>query len=153
MENPSSLVDEMRFLILARKIKVIGFAIIIGLMVIYGAGMFVASNNVNKDMAMLNLISVIAAPVLCIASVYLRKSRMKGITNENFKERFPGVYILAFAMCDLGGLFCITTNLFVNYNFIYATFGLLVSILYIWINFPKANDLEMINNKSKSVPE
>lgn len=153
MENPASLVDEVRFLILARKVKVIGFAIIFGLAVIYGAGMLVASNNVNKDMALLNLISVIAAPVLCISSVYLRKSRMKSITSDNFKERFPGVYILAFAMCDLGGLFCITTNLFVNYNFIYATFGLLISILYIWINFPKQSDIDLINNQSKSVPE
>ena len=152
MDKPVSLVDEMRFLILARKVKVIGFAIIMGLVIIYSAGMFVAANNINKDMQFLNLISAIAVAVFCVSSVYIRKMRMKKIDSENFKLKFPGVYILAFAMCDMGGIFCITTNLFINYNFVYATAGLLISIFYVWLNFPKHSDLELINNRSKSVP-
>mgnify|MGYP006908229108 FL=1 len=85
---------------------------------IFLAGLFVAENNVNKDLAMLNLISVIVCPILCISSVYIRKARLKKINRENFKQLYTGVYILAFGMCDLGGIFCVTNNLFINYNHI-----------------------------------
>lgn len=153
MNESLKLVDEVRFTIIAQKLKLIGGAIAGGLVMIFLAGLFVAESNVNKDLAMLNLISVIVCPILCISSVYIRKARLKKINRENFKQHYTGVYILAFAMCDLGGIFCVTTNLFINYNLIYAVFGLLVTILYIFINFPKANDLSSINNYSKVVPE
>ena len=153
MNNPASLVDEMRYLILARKIRVIGFAIMFGLFVIYGTGLIVAANNINKDMAFLNVISVVAVPIICISSVYLRKARLKKVTHENFKQTYPGIHIVSFFLCDLAGLFCIITNMFINYNFLYATFGLMVSVLYVWLNFPKPTDLDIINSKSKSIPE
>lgn len=153
MENQVNLVDEMRYEILSRKLKSIGFTVIFGLVIIYGIGMFVAPNNINKDMVYLNLISVITAPVLCIASVYLRKMRLMSVTSENFKETYTGIHILSFFICDMAGLFAVITNLFINYNFIFATFGLLVTILYVWLNFPKHTDLALINNRSKSIPE
>lgn len=153
MDNGISLVDEMRHTVIARKIKLIGFAIIFGLVIIYSTGMLVASNNVNRDLAMLNLVSVIVCPILCILSVYLRKARLKSVTRENFNNTYVGIHIVSFALCDMGALFCIVTNLFINYNFIYATFGLLVSLLYIWLNFPKDSDLSIINSRSKNIPE
>lgn len=153
MNDSMKLVDEVRFLILTRKIKIIGGAIAGGLVMIFLAGLFVAENNIDKDLALLNLTSVILCPILCITSVYIRKARLKKVNRENFNQLYTGVYIVAFAMCDLGGIFCITTNLFINYNLIYAIFGLLVSVLYILINFPKTGDLNNINNFSKVVPE
>ena len=153
MNDSLKLVDEVRFLIITRKIKIIGGAIAGGLLMIFLAGLLVAGNNINKDLAMLNLISVILCPILCITSVYIKKARLKKVNRENFNQLYTGIYIVAFAMCDLGGIFCVTTNLFINYNLVYAIFGLLVSVLYILINFPKAGDLNSINNYSKVVPE
>ena len=152
MENPVNLVEEVRFLFETRKIRVIGISIIVGLIVIYSLGLIVASNNVNKDMAILNLISVIAAPILCISSIYLRKARLKSVNKDNFKNTFAGVYIISFFLCDLGGIFAIVTNLFINYNLVYATFGMIVAGVYVILNFPKRSDLDIINNRSKTIP-
>lgn len=153
MTGTIPLVTQVRYDAFSRRIKVLGFAISMGLIIIYGAGVFIGQSNVNKDMAILNLISIIVCPLICISSVYIRKARLKTVNNDNFSNTYFGIYIIAFAMCDMGALFCIVTNLFINYNFIYATFGLLVSLLYIWLNFPKRTDLDVINSRSKVIPE
>ncbi|HLT24072.1 MAG TPA: hypothetical protein VK004_03010 [Ignavibacteria bacterium] len=153
MNKDIPLVTLVRYEAISRRIKILGFAISLGLIIIYGAGLFVGQSNVNKDMAILNLISIIVCPLICISSVYIRKARLKSVNNENFANTYFGVYIVAFAMCDMGALFCIVTNLFINYNFIYATFGLLVSLLYIWLNFPRRTDMDIINSRSKLIPE
>jgi uncharacterized BrkB/YihY/UPF0761 family membrane protein len=153
MNNEIPLVAQIKYEAISRRIKVLGFAISMGLIIIYGAGMFVGSSNINKDMAILNLVSIVVCPLMCISSVYIRKARLKTVNNENFNNTYFGIYIIAFAMCDMGALFGIVTNLFINYNFIYATFALLISLLFIWINFPKPTDLNIINNRSKVIPE
>ena len=60
-------------------------------------------------------------------------------------KSYFNAHLVPFAMCDLGGLFCITTNLFVNQNIMYATTGLVVSLAFLIINFPKFNDYEKLN--------
>jgi hypothetical protein len=142
--NPSGLVPQMQLLVISRKIKVLGIAIMVGIFVIYMLGVFVSANNINKDLAVLNLASLIFCSVMCISSVYVRKALMKKITMQNFQTKYFSAHIVAYAMCDAGGLFCITTNLFVNQNVIYASFGTLITLLYIYINFPKQEDLHNI---------
>jgi hypothetical protein len=139
--NPSGLVPQMQLLVISRKIKVLGIAIMVGIFVIYVLGVFVSANNINKDLAVLNLASLIFCSVMCISSVYVRKALMKKVTMQNFQTKYFSAHIVAYAMCDAGGLFCITTNLFVNQNVIYASFGTLITLLYIYINFPKQEDL------------
>jgi hypothetical protein len=142
--NPSGLVPQMQLLVISRKIKVLGIAIMVGIFVIYVLGVFVSANNINKDLAVLNLASLIFCSVMCISSVYVRKALMKKVTMQNFQTKYFSAHIVAYAMCDAGGLFCITTNLFVNQNVIYASFGTLITLLYIYINFPKQEDLHNI---------
>jgi hypothetical protein len=139
--NPSGLVPQMQLLVISRKIKVLGIAIMVGIFVIYVLGVFVSANNINKDLAVLNLASLIFCSIMCISSVYVRKALMKKVTMQNFQTKYFSAHIVAYAMCDAGGLFCITTNLFVNQNVIYASFGTLITLLYIYINFPKQEDL------------
>lgn len=151
MENKDTLkqpdlVQEMRFVVVSRKIKVLGIAIMIGLVVIYLLGVFVSGSNINKDLAVLNLVSLCLCSVLSISSVYVRKAFLKKVTAENFVSKYFTAHIFAFFLCDAGGLFCITTNLFVNQNVIYASFGTLIAILYIYINFPKQEDILSISN-------
>lgn len=151
MENKDTLkqpdlVHEMRFLVVSRKIKVLGMAIMIGLIAIYLLGVFVSGSNINKDLAILNISSLLLCSILCIVSVYVRKAFLKKVIAENFVSKYFTAHIFAFFLCDAGGLFCITTNLFINQNIIYASFGTLIAILYIYINFPKREDLPAIGN-------
>ena len=146
-----SLVNEVRYISLSRRIKVLGFAIMFGLLVIYAAGLFVASNNINKDLAILNLASLILCSFLSITSVYVRKMMLKSVNSKNFMSRYFTVHIIPFAMCDMGGLFCIATNLFINENIIYASFGALISVIYVFLNFPKHSDMEGINARGKII--
>ncbi|HCA41808.1 MAG TPA: hypothetical protein DEP28_00990 [Bacteroidetes bacterium] len=137
-----NLVRQMQFVVISRKAKVLGFAIMLGLVIIYLMGLTVASDNVNKDLAILNLVSLIACSTFCILSVYVKKMFLRKVTKENFKSSYFTAFIIAYAMCDAGGLFCIVTNLFINYNFLYATVGLLISMLYLFINLPKPDEFE-----------
>jgi hypothetical protein len=144
IETTPTLVKQMQFVVVARKIKVLGIAIMIGLVVIYLLGVFVSSSNINKDLAMLNLVSLMLCSVLSISSVYIRKAFIKKVTAQNFPGKYFTAHIIAFFLCDAGGLFCITTNLFVNQNVIYASFGTLIALLYLYINFPKQEDIQNI---------
>lgn len=149
MENkdtnqPSGLVHEVQMVVIARKIKVLGIAIMIGIFAIYVLGVFVSGSNINKDLAALNLASLLFCSVMCISSVYVRKALMKKVTMQNFQTKYFTAHIVAYAICDAGGLFCITTNLFVNQNVIYASFGTLITLLYLYINFPKPEDAQSV---------
>jgi len=114
----------------------------LGLVIIYLMGLTVASDNVNKDLAILNLVSLIVCSGFCILSVYVKKKFLRSVNKENFKSKYFSSYIIAYAMCDGSGLFCIVTNLFINYNFLYATVGLIISVLYLFINLPKPDEFE-----------
>ncbi|HRE41262.1 MAG TPA: hypothetical protein PLG90_07995 [Ignavibacteria bacterium] len=137
-----NLVRQMQFVVISRKVKLLGYAIMLGLVIIYLMGLTVASDNVNKDLAILNLVSLIVCSGFCILSVYVKKKFLRSVNKENFKSKYFSSYIIAYAMCDGSGLFCIVTNLFINYNFLYATVGLIISVLYLFINLPKPDEFE-----------
>lgn len=141
MNSEISLVEEVKFTVVSRRIKVLGVAIMIGVFVIYLAGLFVTSSYVNKDLAVLNLISLIACTFLCIISVYIKKAMLKKINSQNFVNNYFTAHIIPFAIADAGGLFSITTNLFINSNIPYATVSIIVTLVYIFINFPRHDDL------------
>lgn len=144
MNSEISLVDEVKFSVVSRRIKVLGVAIMIGVFVIYLAGLFVTSSYVNKDLAILNLVSLVACTFLCIISIYIKKFMLKKVNSKNFVNKYFTAHIVPFAICDAGGLFSITTNLFINSNIPYATVSIVITLVYLFINFPKIEDTSMM---------
>jgi amino acid transporter len=136
-EREISIVKEVALIVSNRKIKIIGIAIILGLVMVYAFALFVPVENSSPDMVMFNYISLIACFVLCFTSFNVRKILLKRVNSKNFSA-----HILPFAQCDLGGLLCIITNLTINQNFIFATTGLFLSVFFILINFPRSNDIK-----------
>ena len=136
-EHETSIVKEVELIVTNRKIKIIGIAIILGLIIIYTFALFVPVENIYPDMVMFNYISLIACFILCFTSVNVRKILLKRMNSESFSEKYSSAYILSFAQCDLGGLLCIITNLIINQNLTFATTGLLLSVFFILINFPR----------------
>ena len=141
-ERETSIVKEVALIVSNRKIKIIGIAIILGLVMVYAFALFVPVENNSPDMVMFNYISLVACFVLCFTSFNVRKILLKRVNSKNFSEKYSPAYILSFAQCDLGGLLCIITNLIINQNFIFATTGLFLSVFFILINFPRGNDIK-----------
>ena len=105
MENQPSLVKQVQFAGVASRVKMLGYAIMFGLTAIYLVGMFVSGSNINKDLALLNLISLIICSMFCISSVYVKKMMLKKVNSQNFRNAYFTAHIVAFALCDAGGLF------------------------------------------------
>ena len=143
-ERETSILKEVELIVNNRKIKIIGIAIILGLIIIYAFALFVPVENIYPDMVMFNYISLIACFVLCFTSVNVRKLLLKKINSKSFSEKYSSAYILSFAQCDLGGLLCIITNLIINQNLIFATTGLLLSVFFILINFPRSDGVNRL---------
>jgi len=140
MENKGNLVKEVDLVFIARKIRMLGIAILLGIALVYGMGLLVSGNYINEELAMFNVLSFIVCCVFCVPTIFLKQMLLKNFGGENFRNKYFNAHIIPFAMCDLGGLFCIATNLFVNQNLIYATGGFLVSVFFLIINFPKSDD-------------
>ncbi|KAA0210201.1 MAG: hypothetical protein OZ913_09630 [Ignavibacteriaceae bacterium] len=145
MNSEVSLVEEVRFSVLSRRIKIIGIVIIVALFITYLAGLFVTASYVNKDFAILNLISLIACTAMCIVSIYIRKALLSKVNSKNFINKYFSTHIISFAICETGGLFSITTNLFINSNIMYASVSVLIAIIYVFLNFPRHGDLGKLN--------
>lgn len=167
MEN-SFLIAELDMLFVARKTRFLGIAILVGIFLVYTLGLFVSDSNINTELEYMNLITFIFCLTLCAVSVFLKKkltdkvfsdynSRIpqyddSGKTDrEKFAARYFNAHILPFGLCDLGGLICITTSLFVNQNIYFASAGFLVTILSMIYNFPKDNDYQKISPDKKIV--
>lgn len=140
-----NLVKEVEILIIARKIRFLGLIILFGVFLIYASGLLVSSTNINPHLEYLNIATFVFCLACCGLSILLRKLLLKKIKNDKFEASYFNAHVLPFALCDLGGLLCITTSLFVNQNIIYATAGFLVMIGAVIYNFPRFNDHERFN--------
>jgi hypothetical protein len=145
--NKSALVKEVDIVFMARKIRMLGIAILLGIVLIYGFGLTVAGSYVNPDLEAFNIISFIICAVLCAGSFFVKGIMLKNLGGKNFANKYFNGHIIPFAMCDLGGLFCIATNLFVNSNIIYASAGFLVAVVFMILNFPRSDDYKIVNSE------
>jgi hypothetical protein len=144
--NKSTLVKEVDIVFMARRIRILGIAIMLGIILIFGFGLTVLGSYVNPDLAAFNLISFIVCTGFCILSFFVKKSMLKKLDGKNFMNKYFNAHIIPFAMCDFGGLFCIATNLFVNSNVIYASAGFLVAVVFMVLNFPRSDDYNRVKS-------
>jgi hypothetical protein len=140
MENKSGLVKEVDLVFMARRIRILGIAILLGVVLVYGMGLLVSSNYINEELSAFNILSFIICCLFCFPSFFLKRMLLKNLNDKNFLNKYFNAHMLAFALCDMGGMFCVATNLFVNQNLIYATAGFLVALVSIILNFPRSDD-------------
>jgi hypothetical protein len=65
---------------------------------------------------------------------------LKKVTLTNFTKYYFNAIVLPYALCDLGSILCVTTSLFINQNIPYALAGYVISMFYMFMNFPKIED-------------
>lgn len=145
MAEKSEMVKQIDFIIVTRRIKLLGYMIITGLALVYVIGILVSSSNVHPDKSFLNTPVTIAGIILCTASLYIRKNMLKKVNKENFVGAYFNAHISAFVLCDMGALLSITTNLFINVNLIMASVGVGVGMLYMLLNFPREEERKLLD--------
>lgn len=151
MSKDSIIVRQVSFVIVVRRIKTLGIAITVGMIAIYLMGLFVAKNNFRENFEMVNLITLLLLLLTVPLTFLLRNVLLKKVTLSNFESAYFNAYIIPFAVLDFAGLFCITTNLFVNGNILYASIGIIISTAGMILNFPKEEFFEML--KQRNIPE
>jgi len=148
MSKDLLMVKQIDFVIAVRRIKTLGIAIIIGIILIYLFGLFVANSNVKENFEIVNLASLIFLLLMVAISIFTKNMILKKVTLSGILTTYFNAHIISLAILDLGALFCITTNLFVNGNILYASIGLGVSVAAMILNFPKEEDFEKIKSQS-----
>jgi hypothetical protein len=133
-------VKEINVLFMARRTRFLGIAILVGILLVFIFGVFVSKDNINKDMEYINYFSFVFCAALCVISVFLKKKMFQKVTIQNAATQYLNAHVLPFALCDLGGLICIMSNLFINRNLVLATAGFLITAAAIVFNFPKDDD-------------
>jgi len=144
MLKDSPMVKQITFLIVVRKVKTLGIAIAVGIVAIYLVGMLLGQNNVKENFEIVNLLSLVLLVMELPVAIFVQKILFRKVTMQNFQTTYFSAHIIPFAMIDFGALFCITTNLFVNENILYATIGLVISIAGLIFCFPKEEDFEKL---------
>ena len=135
--NKSPMAKSVNLIFIAKRIRILGIAIILGMTLVFGFGLAVAGKYINEELAAFGLVSFIICTAVCIGSFYLRKMMLKDLSGSNFANKYFNGHVIPFALCDFGGLICIATNLFVNSNIIYASAGFFLSVIFMILNFPR----------------
>lgn len=141
---------QIEFAFVSKRIRILAIAILAGIVIIFAAGIITSSMNVYPIKEFYNLIAVIISTVLCILSFPVKRIMLKRVTEKKFMPSYFNASIIPLALCDVGGLFGIVTNLFISVNIVYASACLFISVLFIFLVFPNSKDLDLIDfEKSK----
>lgn len=142
---------QIEFAFVSKRIRILAIAIIVGIVLIFTAGIITSYMNVFPVKETYNLIAVIIGVVLCISSYPVKRILLKRVTEKKFMPSYFNASIVPLALCDVGGLFGIATNLFISVNIIYAAACFFISLLYLFLVFPKMKDLEYIDFEKNKI--
>lgn len=143
----SLMVKQVSFIVVVRRIRTLGIAITVGMAAIYLMGLLVISDKVNQEMYILNISSLIILAASLPLVFLIRKVLLKKVNLSNFQTSYFNAHIIPFAFLDFTALFCITTNLFVNPNLLFATIGVVISVAGMIYLLPNEEFFEEIKSR------
>ncbi len=136
------MVLQVRFIYLARKIRTLGIGITVAAMFIYFAGLLVAEDKFREDFEIVNIMSLLILLVSLPVCLQIKKHLKKKVNIENFMTAYFNAHIIPFAILDFFALFCLSTNLLVNGNVIFATIAACATLAGMILLFPKEEDFD-----------
>jgi len=149
MSKDSLMVKQVSFVIVVRRIKILGIAITVGMIAIYGMGLLVVNNNIKENFEIVNLLTLILLILSVPFTLFLKKLLLKKVNMSNFQNTLFNAHVIPFAVLDFAALFCITTNLFVNGNILYASIAVIISAAGMIMIFPKEEYFEILKQKTE----
>jgi hypothetical protein len=144
MNSDIKMSVQVGLLYMIKRTRLIGYVIIAGVFIIYAVGVLMRQAAAEKEYEYLNIAAFGFCVIACAVSVMIRNKMMAKVNAKNYQSTYFAANILPFALCDAGGIICITMNLFINWNMIYATAGLLVMVIALVYNFPKETESDAI---------
>lgn len=150
MAKDSLMAKQIEFIVVSRRVRLLGITISVGIFVIYIAGLLVADSNVKENFEIVNLSTLLLLFLIFFIAFFLKKTMLKKVNLSNFSNTYFNAHVIPYAILDFGALFCLTTNLFVNGNILYATIALIISLLGMTMNFPNEEYFEILKEQSIS---
>lgn len=150
MAKDSLMAKQIEFIVVSRRIRLLGITISIGIFVIYLAGLFVANTNIKENFEIVNISTLLLLVFIFFVTLALKKAMLKKVNLSNFSNTYFNAHVIPYAVLDFGALFCLTTNLFVNGNILYATIALIISLLGMFMNFPNEDYFENLKEQSNT---
>jgi hypothetical protein len=150
MAKDSLMAKQIEFIVVSRRIRLLGITISVGIFVIYLAGLFVANTNVKENFEIVNISTLFLLVLIFFITFALKKAMLKKVNLSNFSNTYFNAHVIPYAVLDFGALFCLTTNLFVNGNILYATIALIISLLGMFMNFPNEDYFENLKEQSNT---
>ncbi|MCY7360648.1 MAG: hypothetical protein LH629_01060 [Ignavibacteria bacterium] len=147
MSKDSLMVKQIEFIVVSRRIRLLGITITVGIIIIYLFGLLVVGDNVKENFEIINFTTLILLVIISVFVFFLRKKMLAKVTISNFSNNYFNAHVIPFAILDFGALFCLTTNLFVNGNILYASAGLVISLVTMILNFPNEDYFEILKEK------
>lgn len=142
---------QIEFAFVSKRIRILAIAIVVGIVLVFAAGIITSYMNIFPVKETYNLIAVIISAVLCISSYPVKRILLKRVTEKKFMPSYFNASIVPLALCDVGGLFGIATNLFISVNVVYAVACFFISLLYLFLVFPRMKDLEYIDFEKNKI--
>ena len=150
MAKDSLMAKQIEFIVVSRRIRLLGITISVGIFVIYLAGLFVANTNVKENFEIVNISTLFLLVLIFFITFALKKAMLKKVNLSNFSNTYFNAHVILYVVLDFGALFCLTTNLFVNGNILYATIALIISLLGMFMNFPNEDYFENLKEQSNT---
>ncbi|HMS63666.1 MAG TPA: hypothetical protein PKD83_00270 [Ignavibacteria bacterium] len=148
MAKESLMVKQIEFIVVSRRIKLLGITISVGLVVIYLAGLFVANSNFKENFEIVNISTLLLLVMIFFLTFAIKKIMLRKVNLSNFSYTYFNAHVIPYAVLDFGALFCLTTNLFVNGNILYASIAIVISLTGMLMNFPDEEYFEILKEKS-----
>lgn len=148
---PISTKLQIEFNFVLRRLRILIIAIVLGIVIIFLIGLFSpehlssSDKNYADSLFPVKIISLVVCIISCLFSYPLKKFLLKKVKEINFMASYFNSIILPMALCDFGGLFCIVTNSFLIKDSIFSSVGFIISMFYIFLNFPSIKDFKQIN--------
>ena len=86
MSKDSLMVKQVSFVIVVRRIKILGIAITVGMIAIYGMGLLVVNNNLKENFEIVNLLTLILLILSVPFTLFLKKLLLKKVNMSNFQN-------------------------------------------------------------------
>ncbi|MGB4853225.1 MAG: hypothetical protein WBQ38_13000, partial [Ignavibacteria bacterium] len=93
MSKDPSMVRQIEFIVVVRRIKLLGIAITTGIIVIYLSGLLVANNNHRENFETVNLFSLVLLLFFFMIAIFLRKQMLRKVNLSNIADKYFNAHV------------------------------------------------------------
>lgn len=142
MSINNHLTRQIEFSLQIKRIRYLNLVIIVSTVLVYIAGVYTGGkiNPANLESDLLPTFSVVACLILCITSIWTKKTVLKKLSEKSFLKSYFTIHLVAYTLCDIGGIIGIVSNTFFSFNLFYSTLAMVITVITMVINLPHETD-------------